>query len=411
MRGDCSISIRTGLIAAALLLCATALSAQSLAAVAERAGQQRSAGAPSRRFSDADLKPVRGSAPDPDVTSGSSSPVPQLSPDAPREEIVRAVMPAVVTIEAGGATGTAFFVTSSLLATNRHVVNGQQSVRVTFADGTGSAGSVSAEASDADLVLVRVDQPPPGHPVLRLAPAREVSVGEEVLAVGSALGLFQGTVTRGIVSAFRRASGITMIQTDAAINPGNSGGPLVNRTGAVVGITTAKMNGAESIGFAIATDHVSALLRGNSAVAREDGPGPGGSTPSIEAALGDSGRSDTERLRRQGEEQFERTVTTLSHAADGLDAEWLRFKRNCGQPSAGSRSAGREWFGIWNAARDDAAISASCRSLRDYVAGQGASISSAMTEAAEAARRSGVFPGTVRTVQQRYGMDWDGWER
>lgn len=99
-------------------------------------------------------------------------------------------------------------------------------------------------------------------PYLRLGDSNKIELGEQVIAVGNALGEFHDTISAGIISGMSRAitafSGLSkaahlrgLIQTDAAINPGNSGGPLVNMEGEVVGINTAMVIGAQNIGFAI----------------------------------------------------------------------------------------------------------------------------------------------------------------
>jgi serine protease Do len=88
-----------------------------------------------------------------------------------------------------------------------------------------------------------------------------VEVGQDVIAIGSPLGL-EGTVTRGIVSGLRSLGKIPLVQIDAAINPGNSGGPLLDASGQVIGVNTLKLrpSTAESLGFAIGVDHVKALF-------------------------------------------------------------------------------------------------------------------------------------------------------
>jgi S1-C subfamily serine protease len=97
--------------------------------------------------------------------------------------------------------------------------------------------------------------------MLELSSIGRVRPGQEVIAIGSALGVLQNTVTRGIVSALRNDGGVMLLQTDAAINPGNSGGPLLDRSGRVVGVNSMKVGGAAaSIGFAVAADHVRTLV-------------------------------------------------------------------------------------------------------------------------------------------------------
>ena len=400
----------------AVAMCAAQVEAgQSLAGVAERTAVERKSAPASKSYGDSDLKPAPGAAPAEgsrtvDGTAGVEA-VGGLVADTPREDVVRAVMPAVVTIETGSATGSGFFVSSDIVVTNRHVIANASGVRLRFSDGSTSQGFVSATAGDADLALVRVDQPPPGHPVLRLSPASGVRVGEEVLALGSALGMLQGTVTRGIVSAVRSAGGLTIVQTDAAINPGNSGGPLVGRTGSVIGVTTAKMSGAESLGFAIATDHVSELLRGNTSVLRRDAGASSSSDSSLTAALGESAATDSDASRERGLVQFERNVDVLARAAEALDADWRRYRDNCGGRPARTASGGREWFGLWNEGRPANEPSAQCAALRDFIVTQGTAINAGMTQANESARRDGVFPGSARAVRQKFGMDWSGWDR
>ena len=401
----------TVVLLALAVVTAPPVHAQSLAAAAERAAEARKNATGTKSYGDADLKPVRETPPSPtDVVvpadaSATSSPL----TDASRQDVVRAVMPAVVTIEAGQSTGSGFFVSAETVLTNRHVVGSASSVRVRFSNGAQSSGYVSSTASDADLALVRVEQPPASHPTLRLAPARTVQTGEEVLAVGSALGMLQGTVTRGIVSAVRTSGGLTLVQTDAAINPGNSGGPLVNRSGAVVGITTAKMSAAESLGFAIATDHARRLIDGNTTVLAA---GASGDAASLDAALG-TARTDTDAMREQGEAQFERTVQALASRADEVDAAWRRYRTACaGKYTIGTVVNGREWFGLLgDTVLIDNETLPECRAWRDDVSENARRISDVMQQAEEQARRAGVFPGATRAIRAKYAMEWAGWDR
>lgn len=417
IRGQNSALMRTSLFISLTLLALTVLSTpvasgQSLADVAARTERDRKAGNPTRTYGNGDLKPVRETVPAAtDIVLPAATGPGGPGGDLSREDIARAVMPAVVTIETGTATGTGFFVNVDTLLTNKHVVGNTTSVRLRYAGGASGTGYVTSAASDADLALVHVDQPPAGHPTLRLAPSRSVQVGEEVLAIGSALGLLQGTVTRGIVSAVRTAGGLTMVQTDAAINPGNSGGPLINRTGAVVGITTARMNGAESLGFAIATDHASALLGGSITVLRRDDGVSDGNGLSGFADTG--GKSDTDELRERGQEQFERAVQALARAADDVDVAWKQYRAACvGKYTVGTIVNGREWFGLYG---DSVLLSnetmPECRARREALGRVANDIGDGMRQAEESARRAGVFPGTTRTIRAKYAMDWPGWEK
>jgi S1-C subfamily serine protease len=125
------------------------------------------------------------------------------------------------------------------------------------------AATVIGADTAHDVALIKVDNPAGALPAADLGRSADVKVGDDVVAIGNALGLRgDPTVTRGIVSALNRTvDNLTgMIQTDAAINPGNSGGPLVNSTGQVIGINTAvAADGAQNIGFAIPIDKARSL--------------------------------------------------------------------------------------------------------------------------------------------------------
>lgn len=120
-----------------------------------------------------------------------------------------------------------------------------------------------------DTAILKIDPPNggKGFPYVKLADSDKVQLGEEVVAVGNALGEFHDTLSAGIISGLSRYitafGGIDhqmqnlrgLMQTDAAINPGNSGGPLVNMEGKAIGINTAMVMGAENIGFAIPVNY------------------------------------------------------------------------------------------------------------------------------------------------------------
>jgi serine protease Do len=156
-----------------------------------------------------------------------------------------------------------------MILTNAHVVYGQQIVTVTLDDGTTLPAKVVGADPVFDIAFLSVT-PPAGTtlPVARLGDSDALRVGDDVYAIGNPFGLEQ-TLTRGIVSAVNRVlPGATwslkepLIQTDAAINPGNSGGPLVNRCGDVVGLTTAILPDAQSIGFAVPVSLIKSVAPG-----------------------------------------------------------------------------------------------------------------------------------------------------
>jgi S1-C subfamily serine protease len=113
---------------------------------------------------------------------------------------------------------------------------------------------------DDDLALLAtVGMEIPGLP---LGEAAAASVGQDVIAIGSPLGL-EGTVTKGIISGIRQIGGVPYLQTDAPINPGNSGGPLLSDRGEVLGINTWKVaKEAEALGFAISVDRMKVVFAG-----------------------------------------------------------------------------------------------------------------------------------------------------
>jgi serine protease Do len=151
------------------------------------------------------------------------------------------------------------------VVTNRHVVSGATTVKVTLSDGRELAAKTVGMDAETDVAVIRLEKPPADLTAARLGDSDALEVGEWVLAIGSPLGLDQ-TVTAGIVSGKGRVgrhvqmSGGRVrqyIQTDAKINPGNSGGPLVNLSAEVVGINTLINTGpGGAYGFAIPVNQV-----------------------------------------------------------------------------------------------------------------------------------------------------------
>ena len=183
------------------------------------------------------------------------------------------VIPAVVSISVNGVTGSGtgsgfFFDSDGFILTNNHVIDAAArggTINVKLSDGKKYPAKLIGRDSSYDLAILKIDVI--AAPTLQLGNSDQVQVGDAVIAIGSPLGL-SGTVTSGIISSKNRAvttgsgngesSFINALQTDAAINPGNSGGPLVDATGAVVGVNSAiatlgltSQAGSIGLGFAI----------------------------------------------------------------------------------------------------------------------------------------------------------------
>ncbi|HZX49678.1 MAG TPA: trypsin-like peptidase domain-containing protein [Candidatus Paceibacterota bacterium] len=168
--------------------------------------------------------------------------------------------------EIGGGSG--FLVSADgMVATNRHVVS-QDNVEYTvfLRDGTSYDATVLATDPLQDLAFLKIERAEP-FPFVKLGDSDALEIGQSVVAIGNALGEFQNTVSVGVISGLGRTITASdggslvetiedVIQTDAAINKGNSGGPLLNLSGEVVGVNTATVLQAQSIGFAIPIEGV-----------------------------------------------------------------------------------------------------------------------------------------------------------
>ena len=159
--------------------------------------------------------------------------------------------------------GSGFIVSADgIVLTNNHVIEHADSIVAKFADGRTVKAKVIGADPELDIAMLKLDGDGP-WPFVALGDSTDVKVGDWVLAVGNPLGL--GTsVTAGIISGKGRVLGHDVyddfLQTDAAINPGNSGGPLFDLDGKVIGINTAIINGANTVGFSIPIDMVARVM-------------------------------------------------------------------------------------------------------------------------------------------------------
>jgi S1-C subfamily serine protease len=344
---------------------------------------------------------------------------PPPAADPPRgvgvEDLVARATLAVVMVEAPGSRGTGFFVGDDLLVTNDHVVNGATSVTVRLDSGRSHAARVERTVPDVDLALLRT-APGTAPAVLALASVASVRTGQEVIAIGSALGL-QNTVTRGIISARRQAGSVVLLQTDAAINPGNSGGPLLDRQGLVLGVTTLKIGGrAEGLGFAVAADHVLALMDGRSSAmvaAAAGAPAADPASPRAGGALAGFGaaKSGADVQRDAGEQTFDREMAAAAQKARQIDGYWDRYQGTCAPRPW--RGGDRAWFGLGDdpAAAAPTGRSQNCPYWLNDLRTMSREFEAAMRMAADNARRAGVYPGTLRDVRRRHRLDWTGFDR
>lgn len=217
-------------------------------------------------------------------------------------EVVDKVMPSIVSITSmsvqevqsffGGTyeqtsegAGTGIIIgkndTELLIVTNNHVVEGSDTLTVTFNDQSSVEANIKGTDATYDVAVIAValdqisDDTMDAISVATLGDSTNLKIGEPAIAIGNALGYGQ-SVTTGVISALGRSvsttdtqtgetqeSGAKLIQTDAAINPGNSGGALVNVNGEVIGINSAKLTGesVEGIGYAIPISDVSDLIQ------------------------------------------------------------------------------------------------------------------------------------------------------
>ena len=327
------------------------------------------------------------------------------------EEVVSRGIAAVVVVETARGKGSAFFVAPDTLLTNVHVVTGFSYVTIRRSDGRTATAYVGATAPEYDVAVLKLSGADAGpNPVIPLGSAAALRPGQEVIAIGSPLGL-QNSVTRGIVSSLRQMGPVTVVQTDAAINPGNSGGPLLDRNGSAIGINTfilttgrpsGVQGGSQGLNFAIAIDHAKALLEGRSpaegALAQDNGNGLNRQPPA----------SETEQQQTQGSRLYEARLAQLAQAADTLDRAWERLLAK-GYQGKVEGSFERGWYALWADGALRGTFVPGFEASLDQVRSNADTIKRLSITADEDARTAGVLPGTRRELRQKYRLDYPGW--
>jgi S1-C subfamily serine protease len=205
-----------------------------------------------------------------------NAPKPRLT----AKDIVQRSSPAIVRIEAGGDKfGTGFIVDKTgVVATNLHVVAGESAIKIRLFDGSlYPVQQITGLDPARDLALLRIS-PRKELPTLKLGDSDAVSAGDQIIAIGNPLGVFDYSVTSGLVSQVRPVCGqddiaarhckqeLTVLQISAAISPGSSGGPLFNQYGEVVGITTAIITAGQNINLAVPGNYLKPLVAQHAAI-------------------------------------------------------------------------------------------------------------------------------------------------
>ena len=338
--------------------------------------------------------------------SGGGSPVADPPPaPAALEDVIAQALPAVVSIQAGQGRGTGFFVRPDIVLTNAHVVGEQSSVQPAAGERTYAARVIDV-STGSDLAVLQVYNADARQPTLRLGSVTGLRAGQEVIAIGSALGVLSNTVTRGIVSAVRATGSITLIQTDAAINPGSSGGPLVDRAGVVIGVNSMRIaasQGGEGLAFAVAIDHAIELIGGQVSSAT--------ATPLQGLNRLMSGASPSDDMREQGAEAYRSALDVAARRGDSLDTFWDSYASSC--VARAVRTGDRGWFAVYepNGLQLTAASGYDCQAWLTRVRATADVVRAELAKATEAARRLGVYPGVMHNLRRQHRMEWPGWER
>ena len=328
------------------------------------------------------------------------------APASSTEDVVAKAMPAVVVVETSTTRGSAFFVDRDRLITNHHVIVGQSYVKLRLSDNSTLDARIIATAPDFDLAVLKLMQPGPDRAFLTRGSIQEVRQGQEVFAIGTPLGVFQNTVTRGIVSSLRQMDRVMVLQTDTALNPGNSGGPLIDRAGRVIGINTLSFRGSQGLNFAIAIDHGIALLENRTPNLAFAAPP---STEGMKSYMPGGGASEADRIRQEGTRRYLAQLEAVARSSDQMETTFASFLTHHWDGKVVGTFE-RNFYALWErdalqgqpVKRHEAKVAA-LRLAVEQLRGQ-------FREAEERARRADVFPGARRKIREHYRLDYGGWD-
>ncbi len=202
------------------------------------------------------------------ICLGQPSQSPRPAPATPRD-IAQVALKSVVLLEMNDSNdqplglGSGFFVSDDIIATNAHVLEGASSGTAKLVGGTSKLQILGTIALDVhvDLALLKVNG---SAPSLSLGPNASPAVGDQVYVVGNPLGL-EGTFSEGIISGIRRPDSDSILQMTAPISPGSSGGPVMDSSGAVIGIAEATFSNGQNLNLAVPVSYLARLMASVSA--------------------------------------------------------------------------------------------------------------------------------------------------
>jgi S1-C subfamily serine protease len=317
------------------------------------------------------------------------------------EDVVSRAMPAVVRVETEKSRGSGFLVRPDLVVTNAHVTAGSLTVSVTSQAGAKMTGRVSQSSGEYDIAVIQVGGFGATDVQLPLGSSANLRLGQSIVALGWAEGLKQSTLTRGVITGLRRVGDRQMVQTDAVPNPGDSGGPVLDRAGAVVGVTTFRFDNGSG-GLAVPIDDVKPFVAKIAGAAMAP---PRSAEPAVVPRP-----SESDMRRGIGVQRYESDLAAVADRAATLDAAWTRYRAICRITSVPAGQA-REWFNLYDPSSPLHRAPERCANVLNDVQRQADAINAAVLAAQEAARRADVYPGTRRDLLRRYHLDYAGWDR